>query len=251
MKTMLVTGAVGAIGAATSLLAAKLGYAAVIHYNTRKKAAEQIAAEIQWNGGMAIAVQADISKEAEVKSLFDAAGHFTGRLDVLVNNAAILEQQTTMGGIDNERLQRIFAVNVFGLFHCSREAVKKMAYSHGGNGGSIVNVSSLAAKTGAPGEYIDYAASKGAVDTLTAGFARELAAEGIRVNGVRPAFIHSGIHAAGGEPRRIERLKKYIPMQRGGWPEEVAAAILWLASERSSYCTGTVIDISGGASVLQ
>ncbi|WP_423147859.1 SDR family oxidoreductase [Rubrolithibacter danxiaensis] len=246
MKTILITGASRGIGAATAILAAEAGHAVVINYHKNKTAADKVVSEITGKGGTAVSIQADISKEKEVVKLFSETDRLLGNLHALVNNAGILERQMPLENMDAERLNRIFRVNITGQFICAREAVKRMSLKYGGSGGSIVNVSSIAAKTGAPGEYIDYAASKGAIDTFTVGLSKEVAEEGIRVNGVRPAFIYTDIHADGGEPGRIERIKNSIPMKRGGLAEEVAEAILWLVSEKSSYSTGTFIDVSGG-----
>lgn len=246
MKTILITGASRGIGAATAVLAAEMGYAVVVNYHTNKEAADKVAEEITANGGKAVALGADISKEEEVMRLFEEADKIFGRLDSLVNNAGILERQMRLEQMDAARLNRIFAANITGQMICAREAVKRMSLKRGGNGGTIVNVSSVAAKTGSPSEYIDYAASKGAIDTFTIGLSKEVADEGIRVNGVRPGFIYTDIHAAGGEPGRIERLKNGIPLKRGGTAREAAEAIMWLASEKSSYSTGTFIDVSGG-----
>ena len=246
MKTILITGASRGIGAATAALAAEMGYAVVVNYHTNKEAAGKVAAGITAKGGRAIVIGADISKEDEVMRLFEEADKIFGRLDSLVNNAGILERQMRLEEMDAVRLNRIFAANITGQMICAREAVKRMSLKRGGNGGTIVNVSSIAAKTGSPSEYIDYAASKGAIDTFTIGLSKEVADEGIRVNGVRPAVIYTDIHAAGGEPGRIERIKNGIPLKRGGSASEVAEAIMWLASEKSSYSTGTFIDVSGG-----
>ena len=246
MKTILITGASRGIGAATAALAAEMGYAVVVNYHTNKEAAGKVAAGITAKGGRAIVIGADISKEDEVMRLFEEADKIFGRLDSLVNNAGILERQMRLEEMDAVRLNRIFAAHITGQMICAREAVKRMSLKRGGNGGTIVNVSSIAAKTGSPSEYIDYAASKGAIDTFTIGLSKEVADEGIRVNGVRPAFIYTDIHAAGGEPGRIERIKNGIPLKRGGSASEVAEAIMWLASEKSSYSTGTFIDVSGG-----
>lgn len=246
MKTILITGASRGIGAATAALAAEMGYAVVVNYHANKEAAGKVAAGITAKGGRAIVIGADISKEDEVMRLFEEADKIFGRLDSLVNNAGILERQMRLEEMDAVRLNRIFAANITGQMICAREAVKRMSLKRGGNGGTIVNVSSIAAKTGSPSEYIDYAASKGAIDTFTIGLSKEVADEGIRVNGVRPAFIYTDIHAAGGEPGRIERIKNGIPLKRGGSASEVAEAIMWLASEKSSYSTGTFIDVSGG-----
>ncbi|MBK1439747.1 SDR family oxidoreductase [Parapedobacter sp. ISTM3] len=246
MKTILITGASRGIGAATALLAASEGYAVAVNYRSDKAAADTIVSRIIEEGGTAVAIQADISRENDVIKLFAETDKRLGSLYGLVNNAGILETQMRLETMDSDRLHRMFAANVIGQFLCAREAVKRLSANNGGNGGAIVNVSSLAARTGAPNEYIDYAASKGALDTFTIGLSKEVAAEGIRVNAVRPAFIYTAIHADGGEPNRVDRLKESIPMRRGGLAEEVAEAIMWLISEKSSYSTGTFIDISGG-----
>jgi NAD(P)-dependent dehydrogenase (short-subunit alcohol dehydrogenase family) len=191
-------------------------------------------------------VEGDVARESDVVRLFDTAAQALGPATVLVNNAGILERQVRLDEMEAERFERVFAINVIGAMLCAREAVRRMSTRHGGRGGSIVNVSSMASRLGSPGEYIDYAASKGAIDTLTIGLAKEVAGEGIRVNAVRPGVIYTEIHASGGEPGRVDRVKSAVPMQRGGQPEEVARAILWLASDESSYSTGTFIDVSGG-----
>jgi NAD(P)-dependent dehydrogenase (short-subunit alcohol dehydrogenase family) len=245
-KVLLVTGASTGIGAALAKLAAEREYSVCVNYLRSRDAAEGVAAEIRSRGGRAIAVQADISSEADVVHLFESVDRELGRLTALVNNAATLEAQMRLEAMDAARLGRIFATNVTGSFLCAREAVRRMSTRHGGAGGSIVNVSSGAARHGSPGEYIDYAASKGAIDTMTVGLAREVAEEGIRVNGVRPGFIHTGLHAKGGEPGRVARVQSLVPMQRGGQPEEVAAAILWLLSAEASYITGAILDVTGG-----
>ncbi|PPL00975.1 SDR family oxidoreductase [Parapedobacter indicus] len=245
-KIILITGSSRGIGAATALLAAKEGYAVAVNYYADKTAADAIVSRIVESGGSAVAIQADISQPDDIVRLFSETDRLLGRLDALVNNAGILERQMRLIDMDAARLSRIFMANVIGQFLCAQEAIKRMSTKHGGNGGSIVNVSSLAARTGSPNEYLDYAASKGALDTFTLGLSKEVAGEGIRVNAVRPAFIYTDIHAAGGEPNRVERLKDSIPMQRGGSAEEVAEAILWLVSEKSSYTTGSFIEISGG-----
>jgi len=246
MKTMLITGASRGIGAATALLAAKNGFSVVVNYNKNEQAAENIVNNILSNGGRAKAIQADISREKDVMRLFSETDKIFGPIHSLVNNAGILEPQIKLVDMDHERLLRMFQANIIGQLICCREAIKRMSVKHGGEGGTIVNVSSIAAKTGAPFEYIDYAAAKGALDTLTIGLSKEIAEEGIRVNAVRPAFIHTDIHADGGEPDRINRIKDSIPLKRGGLAEEVAEAILWLASDKSSYSTGTFIDVTGG-----
>lgn len=246
MKTIIITGASRGIGAATALLAARLGYAVALNYHSSKSDAEQVLSSIKKEGGKAVAIRADASKEDEIIRLFDEAENALGPLTALVNNAGILDRQMRLEDMSAERLQRIFSVNLTGPMLCAREAVRRMSFKHGGQGGAIVNVSSIAAKTGSPFEYIDYAASKGAIDTFTIGLAKEVADEGIRVNGVRPAFIHTDIHASGGEPDRIERIQNSIPMKRGGQPGEVAEAIMWLVSGKASYSTGTFIDVAGG-----
>ncbi len=243
---VIITGGSRGIGAATARLAALRGYAICINYLRRHDEAAELATTIQRGGGNAIALQADVSSEEEVVKLFETVDRELGSVSALVNNAAALETQMRVDSMDAARLHRIFSANVVGPFLCSREAVRRMSTRHGGRGGNIVNVSSGAARTGSPGEYVDYAASKGAIDTFTIGLAKEVAQEGIRVNGVRPGFIYTGLHAKGGEPARVDRVKTSVPMQRGGQPEEVAAAILWLLSAEASYITGAIIDVSGG-----
>lgn len=244
-KTILITGGSRGIGAATALLAAQKGYQVCINYWKSEEAALQIVDNINRQGGKSAAFQADVSSESQVIALFEAVDRF-GSLSALVNNVGILETQMRVEEMAAERLQRIFNHNILSCFLCTKEAIKRMSTRYGGSGGVIVNVSSIASRTGAPGEYVDYAASKGAMDTFTLGVAKEVAAEGIRVNGVRPAFIYTDIHASGGEPGRVDRIKDNVPMKRGGKAEEVAQAILWLLSDEASYCTGTFIDISGG-----
>ena len=243
---MIVTGGAGGIGAATAKLAAARGYAVCVNYRQDRESAGNVARDIASRGGQAIAIQADIGVEADVVSLFRQVDSTLGSVSALVNNAATLELQMRLDAMEASRIERIFAVNVLGSMICAREAVRRMSTCHGGQGGGIVNVSSGAAKSGSPGEYVDYAASKGAIDTFTVGLAREVAEEGIRVNAVRPGFIYTGMHARGGEPQRVERVKSLVPMQRGGQPEEVASAILWLLSGEASYITGTILDVSGG-----
>jgi NAD(P)-dependent dehydrogenase (short-subunit alcohol dehydrogenase family) len=245
-KVMIVTGGGRGIGACTARLAGERGYAVCVNYLRDLEAAAAVADSIEQAGGNAIAVQADIGVEADVLRLFETAEKELGRPAALVNNAARLEQQMRLEAMDPARLHRMFATNVVGTMLCSREAVRRMSLRSGGEGGAIVNVSSGAARYGSPGEYVDYAATKGAVETFTVGLAREVAEEGIRVNGVRPGFIYTEMHAAGGEPDRVDRVKSLVPMQRGGQPEEVASAILWLLSEEASYVTGTFIDVAGG-----
>ncbi|WP_181298795.1 SDR family oxidoreductase [Pseudomonas sp. Q2-TVG4-2] len=245
-RVMLITGASRGIGAATARLAASEGYALCLNYHHRQDAAQQLLEELQRNGTRAIAIAADVADEAQVASLFAAIDDEFGRLDVLVNNAGMLEPQMRLDEMNAARLARVFAVNVTGSFLCAREAVKRMSTRYGGDGGAIINVSSIAAKLGAPNEYIDYAAAKGAIDSMTLGLAKEVAAESIRVNAVRPGVIRTEIHASGGEPGRVERVKVSVPMGRGGEAEEVAEAILWLASEKASYISGALLDVSGG-----
>jgi NAD(P)-dependent dehydrogenase (short-subunit alcohol dehydrogenase family) len=245
-KVIVITGASRGIGAATARLAAARGYAVCVNYLKNRAAADAVVAEIEAGGGRAIAVAGDVAAEAQVVDLFDTVDRRLGPLTALVNNAGILETQMRVEDMDAARLTRVFAANVTSCFLCSREAVRRMSSRRGGSGGAIVNVSSAAARLGSAGEYVDYAASKGAVDTLTIGLAREVATEGIRVNAVRPGFIYTDIHASGGEPGRVDRIKDTVPMKRGGQPEEVASAILWLLSDEASYATGTFIDLAGG-----
>ncbi|MGB3936428.1 MAG: SDR family oxidoreductase [Burkholderiales bacterium] len=245
-RVLLVTGAGRGIGAATARLAAKRGYAVCVNYLRDKGAAESVVQDIRDDGGSAIAVAGDVSVEKDVLHLFDACDRSLGRLAALVNNAGIVATRARVEAMDAARLERMFAVNVVGAFLCAREAVKRMSRRHGGKGGAIVNVSSGAARLGSPGEWVDYAASKGAIDTMTLGLAKELAEEGIRVNCVRPGFVNTDIHAGAGDPDRIERLRDSIPMKRGGEPEEVARAILWLLSGEASYSTGAILDVTGG-----
>jgi NAD(P)-dependent dehydrogenase (short-subunit alcohol dehydrogenase family) len=243
---VLVTGGSRGIGAATARLAAASGHAVCVSYAARSQAAESVVREIADAGGRAMAVQADVAREVDVTRLFDRCADELGVPTGLVNNAGSLERQMRLDEMDAARLTRTFAVNAIGSFLCAREAVRRMSTRHGGSGGAIVNVSSAAARLGSPNEYIDYAAAKGAVDTLTIGLAQEVAGEGIRVNAVRPGLIYTELHASGGEPGRVERLRDSIPMGRGGQPEEVAAAILWLLSEAASYVTGSILDVTGG-----
>ena len=243
---MVVTGGARGIGAATAKLAAARGYTVCVNYQQGQGAAENVVRDIASKGGQAIAMQADISSEAGVLSLFRQVDATGGSIAALVNNAATLESQMRLDSMEASRIERVFALNVLGSMLCAREAVRRMSTRHGGSGGGIVNVSSGAAKYGSPGEYVDYAASKGAIDTFTVGLAKEVAEEGIRVNAVRPGFIYTRMHAKGGEPERVERVKTLVPMQRGGQPEEVASAILWLLSPEASYITGTILDVAGG-----
>ncbi|MCQ4325212.1 NAD(P)-dependent oxidoreductase [Stutzerimonas stutzeri] len=245
-KVMLITGASRGIGAATARLAARQGYALCLNYRQREDAALWLLDEVRALGAHAIAVKADVAEEDQVLELFAALDHEFGQLDVLVNNAGMLERQMRLEQMDAARWTRVLGANVIGSFLCAREAIKRMSTRHGGQGGAIVNLSSVAARLGAPGEYIDYAAAKGAIDSMTLGLAKEVAGEGIRVNAVRPGVIHTEIHASGGEPERVERVKASVPMGRGGQAEEIAEAILWLASEQASYTSGALLDVSGG-----
>jgi len=245
-KIVLVTGASRGIGAATAKLAAAQGYSVCVNYRQRRDDADAVVSAITSAEGQAIAIQADVSVEADVVRMFDECDKRLGRLSALVNNAGILETQTRLDAMDAARLQRVFSTNIIGTFLCAREAVRRMSTKHGGAGGAIVNVSSMAARLGAPREYVDYAASKGAIDTFTIGLAGEVAEEGIRVNAVRPGLVYTEIHASGGEPGRVDRVKTAVPMKRGGTPDEVARAILWLLSDDASYTTGSILDVSGG-----
>jgi len=246
MNIALVTGGSRGIGRATAILLARQGWRVAVNYVHRTAEAELVVAEIERQGGSAFAVQADIADEAQVMAMFADIDRQPEPLRALVNNAGILFQQSTLEQLTAERINRVFATNVTGAFICCREAVKRMGHHHGGGGGAIVNVSSAASRTGSPGEYVDYAASKGAMDTLTRGLSLEVAAQGIRVNGVRPGYIYTDMHADGGEPQRVDRLASAIPMQRGGHPGEIASAIAWLLSDEASYVTGTFIDAAGG-----
>ena len=243
---VLITGGSRGIGAATARLAAARGYAVCVNYRSARDAADAVVHAIERDGGQAVAVQADVAVEADVARLFEACDRALGPLTALVNNAGVLERQARLESIDRARLERVFATNLFGAFACAREAVRRMSTRHGGAGGAIVNVSSVAARTGSPGEYVDYAASKGALDTMTIGLAHEVAQDGIRVNAVRPGFIYTEMHASGGEPNRVDRVKQFVPLRRGGTAEEVAHAILWLLSPEAAFTTGSFIEVAGG-----
>lgn len=243
---ILVTGGSRGIGAAIAILAAQRGYDVAFSYHSNAKAAEEVAAKIRATGRKALAVQADVSVEADVLRLFKAVDEQLGKLDALVNNAGMLEKQTRLDQMDVSRWNRVLGANVIGTFLCAKEAVLRMSTKYGGKGGNIVNISSAAARLGSPNEFIDYASAKGAVDSMTIGLAKEVATEGIRVNAIRPGLIYTDIHASAGEPGRVDRAKAGVPMQRGGTAEEVAEATLWLLSEQSSYVTGTMLDVAGG-----
>lgn len=245
-NVLLVTGGSRGIGAATCLLGARAGYSVCVNYHRNRDSAEAVAASIRQAGGRAMAVAADVGVESDVLRLFETVDGAWGPLSALVNNAGILGRQCRVEDLDADRMQRIFATNVIGSLLCAREAVRRMSTRRGGRGGTIVNVSSVAARLGSAGEYVDYAASKGAVDTLTVGLAKEVAAEGIRVNGVRPGYVYTDIHASGGEANRVQRLESRVPMGRGGQPDDIARAILWLLSESSGYCSGSILDVAGG-----
>lgn len=241
----IVTGGSRGIGRATALAAAKLGYKVVVGYASNEAAAADVVAAIEASNGKAIAVKCDVGVEADILHLFKEADGF-GRLGALVNNAGVVDRTARVDEMSAERLARMMTVNVVGSILCAREAVKRMSRKHGGAGGVIVNLSSVAATLGSPGLYVDYAASKGAIDTFTVGLAREVSAEGIRVNAIRPGLIDTDIHASGGEPGRAQRLAHSVPMQRVGTAEEVANAVVWLMSDEASYVTGTIFDVSGG-----
>ena len=244
--TLLVTGGSRGIGAATALLAAQRGYAVAVNYTANSLAADEIVRQIRARGGNAMAVQADVGIEAQVMAMFQKIDAKLGRLTALVNNAGVVDVAARVDEMSVARLKRMFDINVVGSFVCAREAVKRMSTRHGGSGGVIVNVSSAAARLGGSGQYVDYAASKGAIDTLTIGLAKEVALEGIRVNAVRPGIIETDIHASGGQPDRARQMASVVPMQRAGSAEEVAQAIVWLLSDESSYTTGTLLDVTGG-----
>ena len=243
---MLITGGSRGIGAATALLAAQAGYAVAVNYQSNSLAADEVVRSIRDSGGQAMALQADVSREDEVIAMFARIDAKWGPLAALVNNAGVVDVSSRVDGMGVARLSRMLNTHVLGSFVCAREAVLRMSTRHGGSGGAIVNLSSAASKLGSPGQYVDYAACKGAIDTFTIGLAKEVAAEGIRVNAVRPGIIETDIHASGGEPDRAQRLAPQVPMQRPGSAQEVANAILWLLSSEASYCTGALLDVGGG-----
>lgn len=245
-QVLLITGGGRGIGAATALLAAQRGYAVAVNYATNSLAADEVVRQIRAAGGRAIAVRADVAIEAQVLTLFETIDAKLGRLTALVNNAGVVDSTQRVDEQSLVRWRRMFEINVFGTMLCAREAVRRMSTRHGGTGGAIVNVSSVAATLGAAGQYVDYAAAKGAVDVFTVGLAREVAAEGVRVNAVRPGIIDTEIHASGGQPGRAQRLAPQIPLQRPGTAQEIAHAIVWLLSDEASYATGSILDLTGG-----
>lgn len=244
--TLLITGGSRGIGAATALLAAQRGYAVAVNYTANSLAADEVVRQIRASGGHAITVQADVSVEAQVMAMFEKIDAKLGRLTALVNNAGVVDVAARVDEMSVARLKRMFDINVVGSFVCAREAVQRMSTRHGGAGGSIVNVSSVAARLGGSGQYVDYAASKGAIDSLTVGLAKEVALQGIRVNAVRPGIIETDIHASGGQPERAREMAPLVPMQRAGTAREVAQAIVWLLSDDASYTTGSLLDVTGG-----
>lgn len=244
--TLLITGGSRGIGAATALLAAQRGFAVAVNYSANSLAADEVVRQIRAGGGQAMAVQADVADEAQVLAMFGKIDAKFGRLSALVNNAGVVDVAARVDEMSVARLKRMFDINVLGSFLCAREAVLRMSTRHGGTGGNIVNVSSIAARLGGAGQYVDYAASKGAMDTFTVGLAKEVALEGIRVNAVRPGIIETEIHASGGQPDRARQMAPLVPMQRAGTAMEVAQSIVWLLSQESSYCTGALLDVTGG-----
>jgi len=243
---VLITGASRGIGAACALRCAEAGWDVAVNYTRDAAAAEAVAAQVRAAGRRALVLQADVAVEAEVLAMFAALDREFGPLAGLVNNAGVVDVAARVDEMYAARLQRMFAINVFGSFYCAREALRRMSTKHGGRGGAIVNMSSAAARLGGPGQYVDYAAAKGAIDTFTLGLAREVAAEGVRVNAVRPGIIETDIHASGGQPDRARQLAPLVPMQRAGSADEVARAVVWLLSDEASYATGTFIDVAGG-----
>jgi NAD(P)-dependent dehydrogenase (short-subunit alcohol dehydrogenase family) len=245
-KVLLVTGGSRGIGAATALLAARQGWTVAVNYTANSLAADEVVRQIRSEGGKAITVQADVADEAQVLRMFEHIDAKLGRLSGLVNNAGVVDVSARVDEMSVARFKRMFDINVIGSLICAREAVRRMSTRHGGEGGSIVNLSSAAARLGSPGQYVDYAAAKGAIDAFTLGLAKEVAGEGIRVNAVRPGLIETEIHASGGLPNRVKDLQHLVPMQRGGSAEEVAQSIVWLLSDAASYTTMSLLDVSGG-----
>ncbi len=245
-RTLLITGASRGIGAATAVMAAQRGWDVAVNYTRDATAAEAVAAQVRAAGRRAFTVQADVGDEAQVLAMFERFDREWGPLGGLVNNAGVVDVAARVDEMSRARIERMFDINVFGSIYCAREAVKRMSTRHGGSGGSIVNLSSVASKLGSPAQYVDYAAAKGAIDVFTLGLAREVATEGVRVNAIRPGIIDTDIHASGGQPERARQLAPQIPMQRPGTGDEIAAMVVWLLSEEASYTTGAVIDITGG-----
>ena len=245
-KVLLITGGSRGIGAATARLAARQGWAVAVNYSSHSLAADTVVREIRAGGGNAITVQADVADEAQVLAMFAQVDAQLGRLTGLVNNAGVVDRAARVDEMSVARWRRLLDINILGSFLCAREAVRRMSTRHGGTGGAIVNVSSVAARLGAPGQYVDYAATKGAIDTFTVGLAREVATEGVRVNGIRPGVIDTEIHASGGQPERAWQLATSIPMKRPGTAQEIAHAIVWLLSDEASYATGSILDVTGG-----
>jgi NAD(P)-dependent dehydrogenase (short-subunit alcohol dehydrogenase family) len=245
-RAIIVTGASRGIGRAIALGAARKGYQVCVNYLSSEAAAKDVVSRIEEAGGKAIAVQADMAIEGDILRMFEAVDAKLPPLAALVNNAGIVDKAAKVADMSLERLTRMFSTNITGPFLCAREAIRRMSTARGGVGGGIVNISSVAARLGSPGEYVDYAASKGAIDVMTIGLSKEVAAEGIRVNAVRPGVIYTDIHASGGEPDRVDRVKSMVPMQRGGDAQEIADAALWLLSIEASYVTGALLDVSGG-----
>ena len=243
---LLITGASRGIGAVTARLAAARGYLVGVNYRENRDAADQVVASIRESGGTAVALPGDVACEDDVLRMFAECDRALGPLTALVNNAGVVDRKARVDEMSAARLQRMFAINVFGTMLCAREAVRRMSTKHGGRGGAIVNMSSVASRIGSPGEYVDYAAAKGAVDVFTIGLAKEVATEGIRVNAVRPGIVRTEIHASGGQPDRLERIAPLVPMLRPGEPEEIAGAILWLLSDEASYTSGALLDVAGG-----
>jgi NAD(P)-dependent dehydrogenase (short-subunit alcohol dehydrogenase family) len=243
---LLITGASRGIGAATAVLAAQHGWAVAVNYTRNSQAADAVMKQITAAGGTAITVQADVGDEAEILRMYAEVDSKLGRISGLVNNAGVVDVSAKVEDMSWARWERMMRINVLGSFACAREAVKRMSTLHGGSGGSIVNVSSAASRLGSPGQYVDYAAAKSAIDAFTIGLAKEVATEGIRVNAVRPGLIDTAIHASGGLPNRVRDLAHLVPMQRGGTPEEVAQAIVWMLSDAASYTTMSLVDVSGG-----
>lgn len=245
-RSVIVTGGSRGIGAATCVLAADSGFRVAVNYTANKAAADDVVRRIESAGGEAFAIQGDVASEPEIVAMFEAVEKRFGGLDALVNNAGVVDRKARLDEVDAARLERMFRINTIGTMLCAREAVKRMSTRHGGKGGSIVNLSSVAAVLGGPGEYVDYAAAKGAIDSFTVGLAREVAEEGIRVNAIRPGIVETEIHASGGQPNRVEAMRGFVPMKRAGTADEIARAVMWFLSDASSYATGSILNVSGG-----